>query len=276
MSDGSYAGWDDVDATGAADSFRSYLDTVAGRDRVWALKRRSRRLLDPASGDRLLDVGCGTGDDVAALADAVAPDGRALGVDASAAMVREARDRTSGGGVVGLAVADVGALPLADAVIDGCRADRVLQHVPDPRGAFAGLCRVVRPGGRVAVTDSDWGTLAVDPPGGDLADLTARIADPEWACARNPRVGRRLRRWAAGGELVDVDLDATTLLLTEFEAADEVLGLTGRVETMREAGALDPDAARRWLDALRAADADDSFCCSLALYTVAGTVPDGS
>lgn len=274
--EGTFSGWSDVDATGDAESFQSYLDAVSGVDSIRALKRRSHRLLSPSAGDRVLDVGCGTGDDVAALADAVGPNGAVVGVDGSDAMVEEARNRASESAPVSFAAGDARALPFADGAFDAARADRVLQHLERSEEAFAELVRVTRPGGRVAVTDSDWGTLAVDAPGGELEALTERILDPEWACAQCSRVGRRLGRWAADAGLERIDVDAETVVLTDLETADEVLGLDGRIDRMVAAGALGGEEADRWLDGLRAADDRGEFFSSLSLYTVAGTAPDGS
>ncbi|USZ67756.1 methyltransferase domain-containing protein [Halorussus salilacus] len=282
-------GWDAVDATDEPETFRSYLDAVTGRERMRALKRRSYRLLDPTAGDRLLDVGCGTGDDALALADEVGPGGSVVGVDNSAAMVEEARERASAStaaavdadagreseaATVSFRVADAESLPFADGRFDGARVDRVLQHLERPREAFAELRRVTRPGGRVVATDTDWGTLVVDAPEDVPGELSSRILDPTWSCARDGRIGRRLRRWAVEAGLGDLDLDTATLVLTDFDAGDEVLGLTGRVERMREAGALEDDEAARWLGGLRAADEAGSFFASLTLYTAAGTVPE--
>lgn len=269
-----FEGWDDVDSTGGAESFRTYLDAVTGVESVRALKRRSYRLLSPEAGDRLLDVGCGTGDDVRILAEAVGPDGAVVGVDNSSEMVEAARERTEEASAVSFRAADAESLPFGDDAFDGARADRVLQHLERPREALAELCRITGPGGRVVVTDSDWGTLAVDAPDSDLEALTARILDPEWSCARNGRLGRRLRRWEADAGLSEVEVDAETVTVDDFETADEVLGLTGRVEAMCEAGALSVDEGDRWLEALRDADRAGRFFSALSLVTAAGTVPD--
>lgn len=268
------SGWNAVDATDDPESFRSYLDAVTSRERMRALKRRSYRLLSPTAGDRLLDVGCGTGDDAAALADEVGPEGSVVGVDNSTAMVEEARGRTSDSPAVSFRVADAESLPFEDGSFDACRADRVLQHLERPRDAFAELRRVTRAGGRVAVTDSDWGTLAVDAPEGASSELASRILDPAWSCARNGRIGRELRRLAVDAGFDDLDVDGTALVLTGFETADEVLGLTGRVERAVAAGGVADDEAEAWLDGLRAADEAGSFFASLTIYTVAGTAPD--
>jgi len=275
MDDGTASsGWDAVDEADDPGSFRSYLDAVNAQDRMRALKRRSYRLLDPTAGDRLLDVGCGTGDDAAALADAVGSEGSVVGVDNSAAMVATARDRAADSPAVSFRAADAESLPFDDGRFDGCRADRVLQHLDRPREAFAELRRVTRAGGRVAVTDSDWGTLVVDAPDAASSGVASQLLDPAWSCAANGRIGRRLRRLAVEAGLDDLDVDATALALTDFETAEEILGLTGRVERAVAADAVTEDAAEAWLDGLRTADEAGSFFASLTLYTVAGTAAD--
>jgi SAM-dependent methyltransferase len=275
MDDGTASsGWDAVDEADDPGLFRSYLDAVNAQDRMRALKRRSYRLLDPTAGDRLLDVGCGTGDDAAALADAVGSEGSVVGVDNSAAMVSVARDRAADSPAVSFRAADAESLPFDDGRFDGCRADRVLQHLDRPREAFAELRRVTRTGGRVAVTDSDWGTLVVDAPDAASSGVASQLLDPAWSCAANGRIGRRLRWLAVEAGLDDLDVDATALALTNFETAEEILGLTGRVERAVAAGAVAEDAADAWLDCLRTADEAGSFFASLTLYTVAGTATD--
>ena len=285
-----FSGWDDIDAAGEAGSFQSYLDAVTGLERIEALKRRSDKLLSPAAGDSVLDVGCGNGDDVRALADEVGSGGLVVGVDNSGEMVEEAGDRSAASDPSTFLTADTESLPFDDGAFDGCRSDRVLQHLQRPRVAFAELQRVTRPGGRVVVTNSDWGTMVVDPAPDGVEPTAERILDAMWSCAQNGRVGRRLRRWAVDAGLVDIDVDTATIALAEFETADEVLGLTGRAESIREANAVPEEEIERWLDTLRSADEVGSFFASLSLrrrfeasasglapvvlHTVAGTVPE--
>lgn len=265
--------WNAVDE-GDADGFRSYLDIVSEVDRVEAVKRRSFDLLDPPADGRLLDVGCGTGDDALALAERTGSSGTAVGVDNSRAMVETGRERSRGSGDDAgravFSVADATRLPLRDEAFDGARADRVLQHLPDPQRAFDELVRVTRPGGRVVVTDSDWGTLTLST--GDAA-LDDRLVDPDWSCAEAGEVGRRLRGFAAGAGLVDMTVEPVTLSFTDFETADSVLGFSGRLDRLRAAGEVSDTTAQSWRATLR--DAEARFFSSLTLFTVAGSVPDG-
>lgn len=59
-------------------------------------------------------------------------------------------------------VGDVTALDFPDGHFDGVRCERVLQHLQDPDAAINEFTRVVRPGGRVCVIDTDWSSLVWD------------------------------------------------------------------------------------------------------------------
>ncbi|MFI7218248.1 class I SAM-dependent methyltransferase [Micromonospora maritima] len=106
-------------------------------------------LLDAArvrAGQRVLDVGTGPGTVAAA---ALGRGAAVVAVDAEASMLVQARASAAGAGLVGAALPR---LPFPDARFDAAVANFVLNHVGDPAAALAELRRVVRPGGRVAVT----------------------------------------------------------------------------------------------------------------------------
>ena len=262
--------WGDVD--GAADEATAYLETVTGIDAIQEFKRRSHRLLRPGDGDRILDVGCGVGDDVLALADHVGPDGTVVGIDTSESLVREARSRAGDTATVQFRVGDATDLDIADDTYDACRADRVFQHLETPREALDEMRRVTRPGGRLAVTDPDWGTLALEAAGVD-PERTRSVTDTRWAVARQPTMGRRLYGLVQDAGLTEVTIDSGTVVLTEFATANEVYNLEDRLAAMREAGAISAEAADEWLTGAREATADDRFFAAMSGVTIAGTVP---
>jgi SAM-dependent methyltransferase len=98
------------------------------------------------SGTRLLDVACGPGHLAAAAA---AKGAKAVGVDAAEGMVAVAR---AGYADIEFLRGDAERLPFGDASFDAVVAGFVVNHLPCPERALAEFARVVRPGGRVAVT----------------------------------------------------------------------------------------------------------------------------
>jgi len=113
-------------------------------------------LLNPQPGERVLEVGSGTGHSLARIAEAVGPAGRAYGIDLSPGMLDVARQRMQDAEVldrVALLVGDGTALPFADGSIDAAFMSFTLELFDtDEIPLVLGEClRVLRPGGRIVV-----------------------------------------------------------------------------------------------------------------------------
>jgi arsenite methyltransferase len=101
-------------------------------------------------GGRALDIGSGPGNITATLGRAVGPDGVALGVDVSEPMLLRAVANWSARNV-GFLRADAQRLPFHGNTFDAVTCLAALQLIPDPAAALAQLCRVLAPGGRLAI-----------------------------------------------------------------------------------------------------------------------------
>ena len=104
-------------------------------------------------GDVVLDVACGPGNFTAAFAAAVAPTGRAIGVDLSAPMLARARATNAPAGATYVR-GDATRLPFPDGSLDAVNCYAALYLIPEPYAAFDEMLRVLRPGGRIAVMTS--------------------------------------------------------------------------------------------------------------------------
>lgn len=116
-----------------------------GRDRAW--RRATRAALAPEAGEKVLDVGAGTGVSTDGFAAAGA---YAVGVDLSLGMLAAGRRRRPH---LPLLAGDALALPLRDATFDAVTISFALRNVVDPVAALAELLRVTRPGGRLVVCE---------------------------------------------------------------------------------------------------------------------------
>jgi ubiquinone/menaquinone biosynthesis C-methylase UbiE len=228
----------------------TYLDRLAATGYGRGYKRRMLDELAPRPGQTVLDLGCGPGTDLAALAEAVTATGRVIGVDHDPAMADVARQRHAAAGHPGveILVGDLHELPLPDRSADRARTDRVVQHLADPARALAEIRRVLRPGGRLVMGEPDWGSLAVDHPDEDLTRSYTRFVTDE--VVRNARIGLRLPRLAAEAGFSVPTVVPVTPLFRDAEAADKILGLHRTTQRALAAGYFTPDEAHRWLDHL--------------------------
>jgi len=108
-------------------------------------------LLDIATGEHVLDVGCGTGQTTVELGRRTGPSGRVTGVDVSSPMLTRARERAgaSGSGNVTFIQADAQTHEFDMATADVCFSRFGIMFFADPAAAFANLRAALGPGGRL-------------------------------------------------------------------------------------------------------------------------------
>jgi arsenite methyltransferase len=180
----------DADATRRVEAVYLTADVVRQR-------REVLRLLGVTAGEAVLDMGSGPGLLATDLSRAVGPAGRVCGIDVSESMLTLARGRAvpAGGAPVEYRHGGVTAVPYPDGSFDAVVCTQVLEYVEDVPAALAEAFRVLRPGGRLLVLDTDWDSIvwhSTDPDRMRRILLTwqQHLADPFL-----PRtLGRHLRR----------------------------------------------------------------------------------
>ena len=243
------------------------LDAEKARELVGRLELRGKSpeeiearaayldLLEIQSGERGLDVGCGSGVVTRDIARRVGPGGRSVGVDQSPQFLVAARELAQAAGLGDQMEFHEGSalrLPFPDNAFDVAIAVTVLSHTPGGEHAIAEMARVVRPGGRVGVFDFDSDMTAVTHPD---RGLTRRIvAAASDGTAVDGWLARRLPLLFAGAGLEDVrvrgffplETDPRGFYATLMERAADVAVASGAVTEAERRG---------WLDALHATQA---------------------
>jgi ubiquinone/menaquinone biosynthesis C-methylase UbiE len=170
-------------------------------------------------GQRLLDLGCGPGTITADLAERVAP-GRVVGVDRSEDVLAEAARVAADRGLdnVTFETGDAYDLRFGDGELDVVHAHQVLQHLTDPVAALVEMGRVLRPGGILAVRDSDYGAFVwwpADPLLTRWCDLYHQITAANRAEAD---AGRRLPTWVRAAGWSDAVTTTSTWTFADQES----------------------------------------------------------
>lgn len=238
------SGFSNVDASVGVERLVSYLQaTDAG---LVAIKQyiafTAKRMIGTGL---VLDVGCGLGTDLGRL-EAVGLD--AVGVDPSMEMLTRARDvspRT-------LARSDGGSLPFRSGSFDGCRVERVLQHVADPTRVVGEIARIVRPGGAAFVFEPDYSTFHVESDtvlDGSLPAALLRV--------RHPRIGAHVASMLerARFRIDDVVTESSRGYHVERLPIDVEAVLTRAVRD----GRCESATAVRWMAEQRERSTDGSF-----------------
>jgi ubiquinone/menaquinone biosynthesis C-methylase UbiE len=266
MSNTDLARFGQIDRTGDAAGFVRFLDAACAAESFRSYKRHLLECMNLSPGARALDVGCGTGDDVLDMAQAVGPSGRIVGLDNSAAMLEEAKRRAAGLDNVEFHLGEGTVLPFADGSFDAARADRTLMHVPDVRLALVEMIRVTRDGGRVVVFEVDFETAVID-----VEDrVLARKILHTWCDGfRDGWLGRRMPGLFADVGLKQIQVVPYALLLTPPLA----LAIMGRPTAEKAArhGTITPAEAECWLAHLEEKQQGGRFFSTLTGFLVAAT-----
>jgi ubiquinone/menaquinone biosynthesis C-methylase UbiE len=253
-----------------ADAAKEFLDQAAAE--LAAAKKQLDAMLRAEPGSHVLDVGCGTGNDVRALAARVGPTGRVVGLDNSEQQIARGRPADPGCAPVEFVLGEAHALPFEDDTFDVVRSERVVQHVPDPAAAVAEMLRVVKPGGQVLVTDPDHGMWAPDL---DDRELTRRIVTWWGDHVPNPWVARRLRDLFVRAGARDVAVTLQPVVLSSLAAADS-LTLISRAAAAAEAqGVVPAEQARQWDEEIVRRDREGRFLMFGVFVVVTGNKAGG-
>lgn len=247
------AGLDDKQAREHA----ARLELRAGAESEISARDEYVRLLGAAPGERMLDVGCGSGAVTRTLAQRVAPGGRAVGLDTSPALLKVARelaDEAGFGAAIEFKEGDCRALPFPDASFDAVVAATTLCHVPDPGRALAEMVRVTRPGGRIGVFDLDGDMSLFAHPDRELTRrIVAAYSDQGWV---NSWLVRELPARFAGLGIANVQLRGFMPLESGGYYA---IRAERCAEAAAKSGAITRDEQARWLQLLRAEIAGKRF-----------------
>ncbi len=258
-----------VDGTDAQD-FIERLDNMHAADGFRAYKRDTFARLRLASGMRIADVGCGAGDDANTLAKIVGTSGHVTGFDMSAGMVAEAAARHTGCAQLSFAQATADKLGLPDNSLDAIRADRVFVHIPDPDAAIAEMLRVLKPGGRIVISEPDMPGFWV---ASDDYVTTAIIVGAVARSCVNPFIPRDLWNKFSDLGLTDVEFQCQMYPSFDLQMVNKVLDFNAVVQMLTAKNILTAPQAETWLGDQLARGQNGRFVAGLCIMVTSATKP---
>jgi arsenite methyltransferase len=255
----------DAEAARSIEAIYLTPDVVAQRARVLDL-------LAPAPGERVLDVGVGPGLLALDLARLVGETGRVVGLDLAPAMVAAATARLAALPQAEVRIGDATALDLPDSAVDAAVSTQVYEYVADMPRALAELRRVLRPGGRALILDTDWRSLVWHSTDTARMDRALACWDDHLADPHLPAKLRPLLR-DAGFEVRRVEV--VPMLSPRWQPVSYAGGMVRSIRNFVRANGerfgLGPDDLEAWWADQEALIAADAFFFSVNRYAFLAT-----
>ena len=254
-----------IDETENPGEFIAFLDTASRNDGIMAMKRRTYELIDASAGQRILEVGCGTGDDARQIAEMISPGGSLVAIDKSKALIGEARRRSKRqSDWIDFVVGDANELDLESSTFDACRIERTLIHIPEPSAALSEMVRVLRSGGKLVAYEPDLETYVID---SSYRELSRRLLKFWYGQLQCGWVARHLPAMFKEIGLAGINVEPRSMIY-DFDLA--VPSLYGTMQRAAEAGVATADEVTTWFTDLEQARDNGTFFCANMGYIVSG------
>lgn len=219
-----------------------------GSPEVVRQRRRSVEIIGPSLGEQIVDIGCGPGLLVVDLASRVGDFGTVVGIDSSPAMIELATRRCAGVGNAELRQGDATKLDLGDESMDVAICTQVLLYVDDFAAAITEMYRVLKPGGRVYILETDWRSTVLH---SNDEPLTEKIIEAWDKAVPSPRLPARLFAELRAAGFSAVNVEAIPMISTTCEAGGFSRSTVEQcARSATEQGTISKDQGLQWVSEL--------------------------
>jgi arsenite methyltransferase len=219
------------------------------------------------AGEQVLDAGCGTGLLVHDMSSTIGSQGRIIGVDFSADMLELARNRCGVLANIELKQGSVTQLDFADNSFDAASCIQTLLYVDDVATALSELHRVLKPGGRVAIIETDWRGVVLNSPD---EVMTRKILDAWDAAVSSPNLPVKLTPLLKKLNFSAIRITAIPILNTSYSDVNFSFGMLEYFSNYAvKSKVITKVEAELWMTQIRDLSKTESyfFCVNRFLFT---------
>lgn len=238
-----------------------YLESTG--DFLRKLKIHSYTPFSKITEGTVLDLGCGTGIDAVNLAGTLGSGVNVVGIDHDPALLAKATESAVDVPNVRFEQGEATQLPFADGALAGLRAERLVQHLPEPDLAFQEMYRVLAKGQPIAIVETVWSSLMFYTRHIEIDQkishfLTTRKVKNGWAA-------QRLTHSLSTNGFSNVRLETFCMVGRSLDDAHQYLWIGPILDEMAANNYLTKEEFDVFLGTLTDADANGHFLCSMNL-----------
>jgi ubiquinone/menaquinone biosynthesis C-methylase UbiE len=239
---------------------------------VVAQRARVLEMLVPKPGEHILDIGVGPGLLAYDLARLVGDKGRVVGLDNAAAMVNLARKRLADLKCAECVEGQATELSFPDASFDAVVSTQVYEYVADMPRALGELHRVLKPGGRALILDTDWRSIVWHSSDNTRMDRMLAVWDDHLA---NPHLPATLGPLMQRAGFIIRRVEIVPMFSSHYQPMSFAAGITRTIHGFTRANAarhgIDAQQVQAWFDDQQQLIARDEFFFSVNRYVFLGT-----
>ena len=235
-------------------------------DSIQNMKKRAIEKLSVKTGDKVLELGCGLGDDAETFGHLVGNSGKVIAIDSSRKMLERAKSLSKHTNVEYL-VENALELPYLNESFDICHADRVLVSQIEPWRVLQESIRVLKPNGRVGITDCDFGSIIFYPYD---SVVTPVLLNRMQEITQNPLIGRELHDQFEKHGLIDIMVSPEPYVVRSFEKLNTMIDIPRILNDLAVMKRVSEKDIQRQLSLFRDADLRGVFLYSITFFTVIG------
>ncbi|UTW64165.1 methyltransferase domain-containing protein [bacterium SCSIO 12741] len=231
------------------------------------LKKASYGFLQNLEAGPILELGCGTGSDALQLAQFLGDQYHMTGVDHDPSLLAHGREAAIQAGIQNLDFMEGSAenLPFEENHFQGIRAERLIQHLPNPAQVFKEIHRTLKEDGKVVLVETDWSGLTVY-----NSDLKTERKFVDFLTHKQVNFGlasREIGLLLHNQGFRNIQWVVKPFVIHQLEAANKYIMFDKMLMSATNEGFLTEDERSRYLELCQQLDNKDLFACSMSMVT---------
>ncbi|HEV2614879.1 MAG TPA: methyltransferase domain-containing protein [Gammaproteobacteria bacterium] len=255
-----------LDLSEDADYLVDSMDELYDLEGIQGIKERAIQNLKVAPGDKVLELGCGLGHDAETFGELVGPTGSVIAIDSSQKMLARAQ-RKSQHKNVSYVHANASSLNYPDKSFDICHADRVLISQPDPWHVLQEAIRLLKPHGKLSVTDCDFGSIVIHP---FDEKITPILKDRLQAITLHPLIGRELYQKFHDHGLINIAVTPEPYIVQSFNKLNTMIDVPRILKDLCVLEKVTQAEMEKQLALFNEAEKNKMFLYAIIFFTVQG------
>lgn len=230
------------------------------------LKEQSYTHFNKVTGGSIVDLGCGSGNDVIAMAKAFGEKIKVIGIDHDENMLQQGKTQAKGMSNVEFILSEAFPLPFASESISGLRAERLVQHLKNSETVISDIKRVLVSEAPLVIVETDWHSLSFYTEFTEAQKkLNAYLTDVK---VNNGFAARKLTAYLQNMGFRKLALSIHPFVINTLEEANEYFWIERILKEAAEKGYMADDEYKNFYTALQNADSAGYFSCSINLVVV--------